>query len=214
MLHNPDHEEYLARRERLGIITPKPFVKITKIERKTPSEISEGMADPYPYVSRETYIRDGITGRVVDMPNNLTWRQIVAETALKYGQTVRGILGPNQMPHLSLARQEVFYRLAKDLGFGNTKIGRVIGNRDHSTVYKGIKRHMMRIEIAAGHVEPPTPNFGVAFKAHSYEALESVAKLKNLGKSYKQIYEATGYTPNQAPAMYRRWLRIQELRKE
>lgn len=212
MLRNPYNEEYRARRARLGMGTSAPIVRaVSKITREARPERLEVGAQPY--ISQVTYLKDGMTGRVVDMPNAITWRNIVAETAKKYGQTVKAIMGPNQMPHTSKARQECFYRMAQELGYGHSQIGRLIGNRDHSTVYKGIRRHLNRIEVATGISAPPPPNYGVALKPHSYEALESVATLKEQGKSYKEIQEATGFTPSQAPSMYRRWIRMQETMK-
>lgn len=127
--------------------------------------------------------------------------------------SAREIIGPTQIHIVSVARQEVFYRLAKELGYGTSKIGRIIGDRDHATVYRGIQRHIARIATLTGHTEPWPFKFGAARKPHSVEDLKRVGDLKKRGKTYREIEEETGFTPSQAPSMYRRWLKIEKAMK-
>jgi chromosomal replication initiator protein len=80
-----------------------------------------------------------------------TWREIAREVARKHGLSFEELLGPGKAYRVSHPRQELMWRMHRELGLSTVRIGQLLGERDHSTVSHGIRRHEERIatEIAA-----------------------------------------------------------------
>ena len=68
-------------------------------------------------------------------------RKIMNEVAEKHNMPVAAFRSPSRkMPFVNL-RHEACYRLSTELGFSLMQIGRLMGNRDHTTVLNAIRRH-------------------------------------------------------------------------
>lgn len=209
MLSVVSDPEYQARRERLGIFQARPIVQAKKPEPPKPKIIPSLVK---PHVARERdfiHIETREALRAEGSPSpDLTWRDMVSETARKYGLTARQIIGSDQSNNVSMARQECFYRLSKELGYSTPKIGSLIGDRDHATVLHGIKRHQSRIDIAEGRAEAPQPKGPSGNKPHPIKDVILVGEMRKVGLTYAEIEEELGYKASQASGMYRRYLKL------
>jgi len=68
-------------------------------------------------------------------------RRIMNEVAEKHNMPVAAFRSQSRtMPFVNL-RHEACYRLSTELGFSLKQIGRLMGNRDHTTVMNAIRRH-------------------------------------------------------------------------
>ena len=68
-------------------------------------------------------------------------RKILMEVAEKHKMPVAAFRSKSRtMPFVNL-RHEACYRLSMELGFSLMQIGRLMGNRDHTTVLNAIRRH-------------------------------------------------------------------------
>ena len=209
MLSVVSDAEYVARRERLGIFQAKPIVRREK-PKPLPPKIIPSLLSPHVVRERDfIHIETKEALREEERASpDLTWRDIVSETARKYGLTTRQIIGSDQSNHVSMARQECFYRLSKELGYSTPRIGSLIGGRDHSTVFHGIKRHQNRIDIAEGRAEAPKPMHWKKNTPHPIKDVILVGEMRRVGMNYAEIEEELGYTPQQASGMYRRYLKL------
>lgn len=145
MLRNTDHEEYLARRARLGIApVPRPVVKLPPppkpvIQAPQPYDVAK-QRDWILIRSPLTHNADIHVGSVVKSSSF-----IIHFTAKEYGVSVAEIKGQARTKMIVKARHEVCYRLSKEAGLSTTQIGKILGKRDHSTITHAIQRHEMRI---------------------------------------------------------------------
>lgn len=73
------------------------------------------------------------------------WTIIVDQVAEKHGVTAIDIRSARRDWKTCDARNEVFYRMRHETTLSIPKIGRLIGQRDHTTVLSGIHRHEARI---------------------------------------------------------------------
>jgi len=71
--------------------------------------------------------------------------QIIAEVAEKHGFTREDMESPCRRKPIALARQEAMWELRKRTSLSLPHIGMFLGNRDHTTVMHGIRRHEQRI---------------------------------------------------------------------
>jgi hypothetical protein len=68
-------------------------------------------------------------------------RRMLNEVAEKHNMPVAAFRSQSRtMPFINL-RHEACYRLSTELGFSLMQIGRLMGNRDHTTVLNAIRRH-------------------------------------------------------------------------
>ena len=75
----------------------------------------------------------------------LKWRDIVDEVCAKHNVSVTEICGEQRTRGVVAARYEVFYRLSKETGMSLAQIGRHVGERDHTTVLYGVRKHLARM---------------------------------------------------------------------
>jgi chromosomal replication initiation ATPase DnaA len=68
-------------------------------------------------------------------------QQILKEVAEKYEITVKDLKGHCRKYKYSLPRHEAAYRIHKELGFSLPKTGRVLGNRDHTTILNSVRKY-------------------------------------------------------------------------
>lgn len=74
-----------------------------------------------------------------------TSNEIVFQTAEKYCVSVAEIKGTRRDKFIVKARHECCYRLSKEMGYSLTQIGKILGDRDHTSVLSGIRRHEKRL---------------------------------------------------------------------
>ena len=75
------------------------------------------------------------------VPAETPARKILMEVAEKHKMPVGAFRSKSRtMPFINL-RHEACYRLSTELGFSLMQIGRLMGNRDHTTVLNAIRRH-------------------------------------------------------------------------
>ena len=79
----------------------------------------------------------------------MPWKQIIDETCFKHDVGRVEFMGASRATRLVAARHEAMFRLSHELGWSTPRIGRLIGDRDPSTVHYGIGRHAAKIEVAA-----------------------------------------------------------------
>ena len=73
------------------------------------------------------------------------WKLILREVCASHSITMDQLISHNRSKHLIKARMLAYYRLSKELGLSLPQIGRYIGDRDHSTVFYGIKRYELNL---------------------------------------------------------------------
>lgn len=72
---------------------------------------------------------------------------IFRDVARRYGLAQRDLLDDTRKHNRSHPRQELFYRLRKELGLSLGRIGQICGGRHHTTVLHGIKQHCARFGL-------------------------------------------------------------------
>lgn len=84
----------------------------------------------------------------VPLENRMARRAaIFRDVARRYGLAQRDLLDDTRAHNRSHPRQELFYRLRKELGFSLARIGQICGGRHHTTVLHGIKQHCARFGL-------------------------------------------------------------------
>ncbi len=77
------------------------------------------------------------------------WRPILAEVLAKYpGVTELDIVRDIRPRNVVEARQELFYRMRVELSVSFERIGKIVGNRDHTSVRHGYLKHKAKLEAA------------------------------------------------------------------
>lgn len=78
-----------------------------------------------------------------------TMRDVAEAVARRHGMHLRDLTGPCRSAACVKARHEAFYEIRRQLDRSLPQIGRFFGNRDHSTVLHGIRRHEQRMGAGA-----------------------------------------------------------------
>jgi len=73
-------------------------------------------------------------------------RRIVAEVCLKHNQFLLDIESDRRTKEAVAARQELMYRLRTETTWSLPRIGRFIGNRDHTTIIHGFQKFKKQLE--------------------------------------------------------------------
>jgi chromosomal replication initiator protein len=81
---------------------------------------------------------------VVRRSRHLSGAEILSMTAKEYGLPVDELKSARRYFRVSEARQKAMYRMAVETELSLPQIGRIIGNRDHTTILHGIRRHAAR----------------------------------------------------------------------
>lgn len=82
----------------------------------------------------------------------LSWvkaKRILMEVAAKYQVTEEDIRGEYRFEQFVLARHELAYRIKTEVEWNLCRIARFMGNRDHTGVSHGIRRHEERLREEA-----------------------------------------------------------------
>lgn len=93
------------------------------------------MSAPLRAPVKERYVR----------PKTTLVSTIIEEVAAKHGLTYFDMVSSRRDRPLCTARQEAYYRCAKETLLSYTTIGSLFGGRDHSTVMKGAHTHIRRL---------------------------------------------------------------------
>ena len=127
------HAHYKAVRSRLdGGVKKEPAVRLIYPE-PAPAPYPDPLDSPAP-VAVEVLPAPTVTAETPA-------RKILMEVADKHKMPVAAFRSQNRtMPFVNL-RHEACYRLSTELGFSLMQIGRLMGNRDHTTVLNAIRRH-------------------------------------------------------------------------
>lgn len=80
----------------------------------------------------------------LDRSNINTAKSIRATTARKHGISMKDMDGEYRGQRYTKARQEAMYLIARDTNLSYPRIGRMFGDRDHTTILHGVIRHADR----------------------------------------------------------------------
>ena len=127
------HAHYKAVRARLdGGIKKEPAVRLIYPE-PAPAPYPDPLDNPAPVAVEAP--------PAPAAPTETPARRIMNEVAEKHNMPVAAFRSQSRtMPFVNL-RHEACYRLSVELGFSLKQIGRLMGNRDHTTVMNAIRRH-------------------------------------------------------------------------
>jgi len=127
------HAHYKAVRARLdGGVKKEPVVRLIYPEQ-APAPYPDPLDSPAPVAVEAT--------PAPAAPAETPARKILMEVAEKHKMPVGAFRSKSRtVPFINL-RHEACYRLSMELGFSLMQIGRLMGNRDHTTVLNAIRRH-------------------------------------------------------------------------
>jgi chromosomal replication initiator protein len=92
-------------------------------------------------------------GLVFIMPTTaLRAKRIMAETAALYGVKVIDLVSQRRDALTSRARQHCYWTMRHETTWSLPRIGKMFGDRDHTSILHGVRRHQARID--AGEVMP------------------------------------------------------------
>ena len=83
-------------------------------------------------------------------------KEIMAEVAVKYNFNISHLKSHRRARKLVLARQEVYWRAYTETSRSLDEIGRVVGNKHHTTILSGIRNYRRIRRVVAG-LEPARP---------------------------------------------------------
>lgn len=129
------HDARQTARAKLEAAAREPLVSVKAVVRR-----------PFAPVDVLAKARDDASQRQVEAYR--AWRspsaRIKSEVAEKHGITVADIEGLSRPHELSIPRHELMYRLRVDLEKSYPQIAKLLGDRDHTTVIYGARRHAER----------------------------------------------------------------------
>lgn len=169
MLRNTDHEEYLARRARLGIAPPPPpIVKLIPRKRDIVDlyeHVKPSEPEPISHIYKER------------------WKVIIHECAAKHEISVKDMLSDARWRKFARARQEACYRMVMELGMSYPAIARRIGYMDHTSAISAAAKHAELYNLPLTTREP---------KGVSKDRNKRMYEMASRGASYREVSEAFG----------------------
>jgi chromosomal replication initiation ATPase DnaA len=81
--------------------------------------------------------------RLANTPCN--GRLIANEIAKQHGFTFRQLISPRRDAKIAQARQHAMWQLDRDTNLSLPQIGKLMGDRDHTTILHGIRAHARRM---------------------------------------------------------------------
>jgi chromosomal replication initiation ATPase DnaA len=78
--------------------------------------------------------------------------EIIAEVAKETGLTVAMLVGDRRSRPIVAARHLAYWRAARETGASLAAIGRAFGDRDHTTIIHGIRKHEQRCGLKSPEV--------------------------------------------------------------
>ena len=70
--------------------------------------------------------------------------RVLRDICERHDVSLSSLAGKQRHKHIIPARHEACYRLKADAGLSYTRIGAILGGRDHSTVMHGARMHAVR----------------------------------------------------------------------
>lgn len=83
--------------------------------------------------------------KVLALPRN-KGMQIIREVCIKYNTSIEDLISERRTQKLVMPRQEAMYRLCTETDWSLPRIGRALGNRDHTTVLHGRRKFEARLK--------------------------------------------------------------------
>jgi hypothetical protein len=133
---NDLQQHYKAVRARLWAGAPPPPVVVRP---PPPPPLSR------PFPTSDQFREAHELLRAVGIVGVPRWKLILREVCASHGVTLDQLISHNRSKKFIDARMLAYYRLHKELGLSLPQIGRYIGDRDHSTVFYGIKRYELNL---------------------------------------------------------------------
>jgi hypothetical protein len=129
------HAHYKAVRARLdGGVKKEPAVRLVYPE-PAPAPYPDPLDMPPPEPVQEE------PAQAPAVAAETPARRIMMEVADKHNMPITAFRSPSRkLPFVNL-RHEACYRLSVELNFSLMQIGRLMGNRDHTTILNAIRRH-------------------------------------------------------------------------
>ena len=134
-LENPIKKEPAVR-----LIYPEPEVQKYPDPLDLPPPVIEGK------IVEEPKIAGGIYPEITETPA----QQILSMVAKKHGMPPTVFRSKSRDANYVICRQEAAYLLKHELKFSLTQIGRLMGNRDHTTVLHAIRRYEKNLAQGCG----------------------------------------------------------------
>ena len=75
--------------------------------------------------------------------------EIAKQVAQKHNITMEDMKSERKPRNITIARQEAYYRCKQETNNSLPQIGRFFGNRDHTTILHGIRKHQERLNDRA-----------------------------------------------------------------
>lgn len=72
---------------------------------------------------------------------------IIEQVAKRWDLSAEDLLGPSRLKRIAHPRQQAMYEIRETLGYSLPRIGRIFGNRDHTTVLHSVRAHAARISV-------------------------------------------------------------------
>lgn len=153
------HDRIIAARGRMGMIQPQPRVATQEMLiqrlRTRVADLEMQVLDltmtnhKLERLVEMTGRRQKVVTIIGAMPGTPVsrdrWRIIVDQVAAKHNLTANDVRSARRAHEVVVARHECFYRLKNETTMSLPQIGRLMGNKDHTTVLHGIHRHEARI---------------------------------------------------------------------
>ena len=124
---------YKAVRARLN---GGPVKKVAPVRLIYPEDATGTYPDPLNLPASAT-----TPTKAPEVPTETPARRIMAEVANKHNMPMAAFRSKSRTMSFINLRHEACYRLSTELGFSLMQIGRLMGNRDHTTVLNAIRRH-------------------------------------------------------------------------
>ena len=99
-----------------------------------------------PFVNYDEYIPPPKPAR--KPASRQTARQILSEVCAKHRVDYQELIGDTRPRRITNARAEAYYRLRDERQLSWNQIGKLMGGKDHTTVYHGYQKHLERLMLA------------------------------------------------------------------
>lgn len=88
-----------------------------------------------------------LTGDTFTRPGTLYYARVVlSEVSRETGISAVDIMSQRRSPRVVQARHKVMWRLRHETEWSTPRIGKFLGDRDHTTILSGIRRHQARLD--------------------------------------------------------------------
>lgn len=139
--------------------TPDPFDQIASIlTGASPKVIRRTLALSMALLAEEEgpeAVRRAVANTLCAMPSRKVQtqgqaiRELIGQVAAEHGLTAADLVGRDRTRRVSYARQELYWRMKREFPrLSLPQIGKLVGNRDHTTVLDGLAKHEARMGAA------------------------------------------------------------------